>query len=138
MRTQLRERVTRIAQDIAASAGATAERDDRPADTAYPVTVNDPELTRACCRRCSGVAGGGPPRSARVLGAEDSPTTASTSRHSTFFVGVRAAGRERGRIRRQSLAAFQDTMIRPQARYAHTGQPDRRLYEHEPGEHEPG
>jgi amidohydrolase len=42
MREQLHSRIKRTAQDIAASAGATA---DVRIDTGYPITYNDPKLT---------------------------------------------------------------------------------------------
>ena len=45
-RTQIHQRVTRTAETIARSSGASA-RSNQPG---YPVTVNDPALTHACSR----------------------------------------------------------------------------------------
>lgn len=67
-RTQIHERVTRTAQTIASSSGATAEVDIK---LGYPVTVNDPALTAQMLPTLQRVAGDKYFEAPRATGAED-------------------------------------------------------------------
>jgi amidohydrolase len=70
MRAQLHERVTRTAQDIAASAGASADV-EVGGETAYPVTVNDPRLTARMLPTLARVASDGLRDIQPLMTAED-------------------------------------------------------------------
>lgn len=92
MQKDLHERVRRTAEKIAESAGATA-RVEIGAGHAYPVTVNDPELTRRMLPSLRRVAGENnvfevPP----MLGAEDFSFFAREIPGLFLFVGVRTPG----------------------------------------------
>jgi len=67
-RTLLHERVRRVAENIATSAGAEAEV---TIDLGYPVTVNDPGLTERMQSTLRGVVGDGLLPSPPLTGAED-------------------------------------------------------------------
>ena len=91
MRQQLQERVRRTAEDIAHSAGASAKV-VFGAHSAYPVTVNDPQLTRRMLPTLERVAGPGkllevPP----ILGAEDFSFFAEQIPGLYVFLGSRPA-----------------------------------------------
>jgi amidohydrolase len=91
VRQQIIERMTRTAQDIAHSAGATATVEI--ADDNNPVTVNDPQLTRRMLPSLERVVG-----KDRVVeipyvtGAEDFAYFANTVPSLFFFVGSTPAG----------------------------------------------
>lgn len=70
MRKQLHERVKRTAEEIAASAGASAEVTIGEG-TAYPVTYNDPALVTQMLPTLKRVAGAGLVEGAPQMGAED-------------------------------------------------------------------
>lgn len=84
-RTQIHERVTRTAQQIAASAGATAEVD---ISLGYPVTSNDPELTRAMQPTLQRVVGDRLMESPLITGAEDFSYYANEVPGMFFFLGI--------------------------------------------------
>jgi amidohydrolase len=86
-RVQIHERVTRTAKMIAASAGATAEVDIR---LGYPVTANDPELTRAMQPTLQRVAGENLIESPLITGAEDFSYYANEVPGMFFFLGIAA------------------------------------------------
>lgn len=86
-RTQIHERVTRTAEQIAASAGATAEVDIR---LGYPVTANDPELTRAMQPTLQRVVGDRLVESPLITGAEDFSYYANEVPGMFFFLGIAA------------------------------------------------
>jgi amidohydrolase len=70
-RTKLHERIRRIASNVAESMGATVEV-EIGANTAYPVTYNDPALTAAMVPILESVAGAGKVHLAKPeTGAED-------------------------------------------------------------------
>ncbi|MEE4359912.1 MAG: amidohydrolase [Pseudomonadales bacterium] len=84
-RTQIHERVTRTAEQIAASAGATAEVE---IDIGYPVTANDPALVQRMLPTLERVAGKGYVESPRVTAAEDFSYFAEAVPGLFFFLGV--------------------------------------------------
>jgi amidohydrolase len=84
-RTQIHERLTRTATSIAESAGASAEVS---LDHGYPVTRNDPELTRRMVPTLERVAGPGLVESPRVTGAEDFSYFQKEIPGMFFFLGV--------------------------------------------------
>lgn len=86
-RTQIHERVTRTAQQIAASAGATAEVD---ISLGYPVTANDPALTRAMQPTLQRVVGDRLMESPLITGAEDFSYYANEVPGMFFFLGIAA------------------------------------------------
>ncbi|HDZ09538.1 hypothetical protein LCGC14_0009550 [marine sediment metagenome] len=86
-RTQIHERVTRTAEQIAASAGATAEVD---ISLGYPVTANDPGLTRAMQPTLQRVVGDRLIESPLITGAEDFSYYANEVPGMFFFLGIAA------------------------------------------------
>lgn len=84
-RTQIHERVTRTAQQIAASAGASVEVE---IDLGYPVTANDPQLTRAMQPTLRRVVGEQLQESPLITGAEDFSYYANEVPGMFFFLGV--------------------------------------------------
>lgn len=84
-RTQIHERVTRTAEQIAASAGATVEVE---IDLGYPVTANDPQLTRAMQPTLQRVVGDQLQESPLITGAEDFSYYANEVPGMFFFLGV--------------------------------------------------
>lgn len=86
-RTQIHERVTRTAEQIAASAGATAEVE---ISLGYPVTANDPGLTRAMQPTLQRVAGDRLIESPLITGAEDFSYYANEVPGMFFFLGIAA------------------------------------------------
>lgn len=84
-RTQIHERVARTAEQIAASAGASAEVD---IDLGYPVTRNDPALVERMEPTLRRVAGEGYSESPRITGAEDFSYFAEEVPGLFFFLGV--------------------------------------------------
>lgn len=68
MRTEVHERVRRVAENVAASQGATV---DLNINLGYPVTFNDPSLTEWAVPTLSRVAPKGADQLPPVLGAED-------------------------------------------------------------------
>lgn len=86
-RTQIHERVTRTAQQIAASAGATA---DVEISLGYPVTSNDPELTRTMQPTLQRVVGDRLMESPLITGAEDFSYYANEVPGMFFFLGIGA------------------------------------------------
>ncbi|MBC54587.1 MAG: N-acyl-L-amino acid amidohydrolase [Gammaproteobacteria bacterium] len=86
-RTQIHERVTRTAQQIAASAGATAEV---TINLGYPVTANDPALTRAMQPTLQRVVGDRLMESPLITGAEDFSYYANEVPGMFFFLGIAA------------------------------------------------
>jgi len=91
MRKDLQQRMTRTAQEIAASAGATAEV-TIGAEAAYPVTVNDPALTRAMLPTLRRVGGEGLREVPPLMGAEDFSYFAQKIPGLYVWVGVRKPG----------------------------------------------
>lgn len=86
-RTQIHERVTRTAQQIAASAGASAEVE---ISLGYPVTSNDPGLTRAMQPTLQRVVGDKLIESPLITGAEDFSYYANEVPGMFFFLGIAA------------------------------------------------
>lgn len=86
-RIQIHERVTRTAELIAASAGATAEVE---INLGYPVTSNDPTLTRAMQPTLQRVVGDQLMESPLITGAEDFSYYANEVPGMFFFLGVAA------------------------------------------------
>lgn len=84
-RTQIHERVTRTAETIASSSGATAEVDIR---LGYPVTANDPALTAQMLPTLQRVAGDKYFESPRVTGAEDFSYLAEAVPGLFLFLGI--------------------------------------------------
>ncbi len=84
-RDEIHERVTRTAEQIAASAGASAEVEIFPG---YPVTYNDPELTRRMLPTLERVVGPGLVEAPRATGAEDFSYYQQEVPGLFFFVGV--------------------------------------------------
>ncbi|TVS14670.1 MAG: amidohydrolase [Gammaproteobacteria bacterium] len=84
-RTQIHERVTRTAENIAASAGATAEVE---IFHGYPVTYNDPDLTGRMLPTLRRVVGDGLIEAPRATGAEDFSFYQQEVPGLFFFVGV--------------------------------------------------
>lgn len=82
---QIHERVTRTAEQIAASAGASA---DVEIFLGYPVTYNDPELTRRMLPTLARVVGPGLIESPRATGAEDFSFYQKEVPGLFFFVGI--------------------------------------------------
>lgn len=91
MRKDLHARIIRTARDIADSAGATADV-DIGAETAYPVTVNDPRLTARMLPTLRRVAGAGLTEVAPQMGAEDFAYFAEKVPGLYVFIGVRKPG----------------------------------------------
>lgn len=91
MRQQLHERIARTAQGIAASAGATVDL-SIGGETAYPVTVNDPQLTTAMLPTLQRVAGAGLREVPPLMGAEDFSYYEQNIPGLFVFIGVRPAG----------------------------------------------
>ena len=90
MRQQLQDRVRRIAEDIAHSAGATAKVAFSQ-HTAYPVTVNDAALTARMAPTLRRVAGDKALEVHPVLGAEDFSFFAQEIPGLYFFLAGRPA-----------------------------------------------
>ncbi|WP_139141416.1 amidohydrolase [Pseudohongiella acticola] len=86
-RTQIHQRVTRTAEQIAASAGATAEVE---INLGYPVTANDPDLTRAMQPTLQRVVGDRLTESPLITGAEDFSYYANEVPGMFFFLGIAA------------------------------------------------
>ncbi|MDO9475858.1 MAG: amidohydrolase [Pseudohongiella sp.] len=86
-RRQIHERVTRTATQIAASAGATVEVD---INLGYPVTFNDPALTRQMAPTLQRVAGVRFVEAALITGAEDFSYYANEVPGMFFFLGIGA------------------------------------------------
>lgn len=84
-RTQIHERVTRTAETIASSSGATAEVD---ISLGYPVTANDPALTSQMLPTLQRVAGDKYFESPRVTGAEDFSYFAEAVPGLFLFLGI--------------------------------------------------
>ncbi len=84
-REQIHERVTRTAENIAASAGATAEVE---IFHGYPVTYNDPELTGRMLPTLRRVVGEGLVEAPRATGAEDFSYYQQEVPGLFFFVGI--------------------------------------------------
>lgn len=84
-RTQIHERVKRTAEQIAASAGATAEVE---ITLGYPVTSNDPQLTRAMQPTLQRVVGDNLQEAPLITGAEDFSFYANEVPGMFFFLGV--------------------------------------------------
>lgn len=84
-RDAIHERVTRTAEQIAASAGASAEVEIFPG---YPVTYNDPELTRRMLPTLERVVGPGLIEAPRATGAEDFSYYQQEVPGLFFFVGI--------------------------------------------------
>ena len=91
MRKQMHERVRRTAEDIARSAGATAEV-TIGGRHAYPVTVNDPALTARMLPTLQRVAGDKLLAVPPMLGAEDFSFFAQEIPGLYVFLGVRPPG----------------------------------------------
>lgn len=89
MRDEIHTRIKRTVQNIAASAGATAEV---TITTGYPITYNDPALTERSLPALRGVAG---PEKVRlvnpVLGAEDFSVFQQNVPGLFFWLGTRPA-----------------------------------------------
>lgn len=86
-RDDIHARIRRTAEQIAASAGASAEVD---IDLGYPVTSNDVALTRRMLPTLERVAGPGLIESPRVTGAEDFSYFQREVPGLFFFLGVAA------------------------------------------------
>ena len=84
-RQQIHDRVVRTATQIAASAGASAQVD---ISLGYPVTSNDPELTRAMSSTLRRVVGDGLVESPQITGAEDFSYYANEVPGMFFFLGI--------------------------------------------------
>ena len=91
MRYELHERITRTAKDIAESQGATADV-TIGAETADPVTVNDPQLTARMLPTLKRVGGAGLFEAQPQLGAEDFSFYAEKIPGLYVFIGVRKPG----------------------------------------------
>ncbi|HVT36176.1 MAG TPA: amidohydrolase [Nevskiaceae bacterium] len=91
MRKQLQEKVKRTAEDIAASAGATAEVHIGE-ETSYPVTYNDPGLTAAMLPTLQRVGGAGLTNAAVQMGAEDFSYFQQQVPGLYVFIGIRTPG----------------------------------------------
>ena len=92
MRKELEERVRRTAENIAAASGATAEV-SIGAETAYPVTVNDPALTARLLPTLKRIVGEDKviPADA-MMGAEDFSFFAQEVPGYFVFLGARPVG----------------------------------------------
>jgi amidohydrolase len=86
-RRSIHERVAHTAKTIAASSGATAEVE---VDLGYPVTANDPELTRRMLPTLQRVVGDRYFESPQVTGAEDFSYFAQEVPGLFFFLGIAA------------------------------------------------
>jgi amidohydrolase len=86
-RRSIHERVAHTAQSIAASSGASAEVE---VDLGYPVTANDPALTRRMLPTLQRVAGERYFESPQVTGAEDFSYFAQEVPGLFFFLGIAA------------------------------------------------
>jgi len=84
-RTDIHRRIERTAENIAASAGATA---DVKVNLGYPVTRNDPELYRKMLPTLQRVGGEGYVEARPVTGAEDFSYLAEEVPGLFFFLGV--------------------------------------------------
>lgn len=82
---EIHERVTRTAERIAASAGASAEVEIFPG---YPVTYNDPGLTRRMLPTLGRVVGPGLIETPRATGAEDFSFYQKEVPGLFFFLGI--------------------------------------------------
>jgi amidohydrolase len=91
MRKQLAEKVRRTAKEIAESAGARAEV-TIGAETAYPVTYNDPKLTARMLPTMQRVAGDHLQEAPPLLGAEDFSFYGQKIPALFVWVGVRKPG----------------------------------------------
>jgi len=91
MRAQLHQRIERTAKDIAASAGATAEV-RIGADTAYPVTINEPKLTARMLPTLQRVAGPGLHEVSPIMPSEDFSYYGQHIPALFVFLGVRKPG----------------------------------------------
>lgn len=85
MRKQIHERIARTAQNIAASAGATA---DVHINTGYPVTANDPALTARMLPTLQRVAGKNLIEIAKNTVAEDFAFYANAAPAEFLFLGI--------------------------------------------------
>jgi amidohydrolase len=86
-RNQIHQRVERTATQIAASAGATA---DVSISLGYPVTYNDPALTRTMSATLQRVAGERFVEASLITGAEDFSYYANEVPGMFFFLGIGA------------------------------------------------
>ncbi|MDO9520291.1 MAG: amidohydrolase [Pseudohongiella sp.] len=86
-RRQIHERVERTATQIAASAGATVDVD---ISLGYPVTYNDPALTRQMAPTLQRVAGERFTEASLITGAEDFSYYANEVPGVFFFLGIGA------------------------------------------------
>lgn len=86
-RSEIHKRVQRTAEDIASSAGARAEVE---IELGYPVTYNDPDLTRQMLPTLERVAGPALYESPRATGAEDFSFYQQEVPGLFFFVGIAA------------------------------------------------
>ncbi|HBX37775.1 MAG TPA: amidohydrolase [Pseudohongiella sp.] len=86
-RRQIHQRVERTAKQIAESAGATAEVD---ISLGYPVTNNDPALTRRMSATLQRVAGERFTEASLITGAEDFSYYANEVPGMFFFLGIAA------------------------------------------------
>lgn len=86
-RRQIHERVERTATQIAASAGATVDVD---ISLGYPVTFNDPALTRQMAPTLQRVAGERFTEASLITGAEDFSYYANEVPGVFFFLGIGA------------------------------------------------
>ena len=91
MRAELHQRVTRTAQKIAEAAGTTAEV-TIGAESAYPVTVNDPALVARMRPTLVRVSGGPVKTPDAMLGAEDFSYFAQKVPGLFVFLGARPKG----------------------------------------------
>lgn len=91
MRAELHQRVRRTAEKIAEAAGASAEV-TIGAESAYPVTVNDPTLVARMRPTLSRVAGGPVKTPDAMLGAEDFSYFAQQVPGLYVFLGARPKG----------------------------------------------
>ncbi|MDT8428074.1 MAG: amidohydrolase [Pseudomonadales bacterium] len=86
-RRQIHQRVERTASQIAASAGASV---DVSINLGYPVTYNDPQLTRAMSPTLQRVAGERFAEASLITGAEDFSYYANEVPGMFFFLGIGA------------------------------------------------
>jgi amidohydrolase len=86
-RQQIHERVERTATQIASSAGANAEVS---INLGYPVTYNDPALTRRMSSTLQRVAGEKFTEASLITGAEDFSYYANEVPGMFFFLGIAA------------------------------------------------
>ena len=91
MRTDVHERVKRTAEHIAASQGATV---DVTINLGYPVTFNDPELTRWAVPTLERVVPGNAQERPAVLGAEDFSYYAQQTPGLFLWLGIVPEGQD--------------------------------------------